>query len=320
MKKNQKIKPKIKRKNKAYEIDQCALYKLKGHGQLEKLLNKTELQLTKLTSDSNYRVELKNFKNKKSRIIQTPKSALFYVQTRVASLLARIITPDYLHSGVKKRSHVTNARNHIGKHSVLTLDITNYYESTTKNSVYWFFHHKLKMTSDIAGLLSEICTYNEYIPTGSPLSGILAYWASNKMFDRLNTFAERKNIRMTVFVDDITFSGTGIDKAFKNDVIKIIEGCGYKIKSSKTRLFKPTAPKTVTGVILKNNSMYVKNKQLHNINMLRKAIEKESSIETKLLVKKQIGHLFSAGQINDHHKKIGAMLRLEFSEKTNNGD
>ncbi len=131
-------KPRIKSKNKSYSLKDSPFYNLTTKKRLEKLLGKSVNELNDLLSENNYRVFFIK-KNSKQREIQAPTYELDVVHTRIASLLVRLATPDYLHSGVKGRSNITNAMVHIGDHPILTMDIKKFYPSVTKKIDISFF-------------------------------------------------------------------------------------------------------------------------------------------------------------------------------------
>ena len=118
MKKIKIKKPKINTKDKSYELKDSCLYKLGSVKKLARLLNLPLEKIEPLKSDDNYNVFINN-----GRTIEQPTGLLDIVQTRIASLLVRIKPSNSLHSGVKKRSHITNARVHLGQHPLLTSDI-----------------------------------------------------------------------------------------------------------------------------------------------------------------------------------------------------
>lgn len=289
----------MKKSKKSCEIDQCPLYKVRGYNQLEKIIGIEINKIDKVRLDKNYRVWLQKKPGKKPREIQEPNLLLHYIHKKIANYLLRVKVPDYLYSGIKSRSHIKNAIRHTGNHPILTLDISEFYKSVTKKSVHWFFREKLKMANDIAGLLAEICTYQGHIPTGSCLSMPLAYFSSSDMFNRLYCIACNKKIAMTVYVDDITFSGDNVDKKFKKLIIDEIRSSQFSVKSSKTKLFKKESPKIVTGVIIKEKSIYVRNKQHKIITDLRNNLNQE----------KLISHLYAAGQIEPNFKRIAQKVR-----------
>ena len=133
-----KFKPRIKSKNKSYSLKDSGLYNITTKKRLEDRLNTSVNDLKQLMDDSNYRVFYLEKGDGSKREIQAPKLGLDIVQTRIASLLVRVSAPSYVHSGVKGKSNVTNARMHVGDHPVLTMDIQRFYPSVTKNHFFTF--------------------------------------------------------------------------------------------------------------------------------------------------------------------------------------
>jgi hypothetical protein len=83
--------------------------------------------------------------------------------------------------------------------------------------------------------------------------GVIIYWTSSNMFDQIYRASISNNIKMTVYVDYITFSGKSIKETFFNSVLDIIKSCGYVIKDDKIKKFPPKSVK-------KNYRMYYKSK------------------------------------------------------------
>lgn len=244
-----------------YNISQSILYKLHSKKKLAQTLGfpLNILQLCK--SDSYYScfdLEQKN----KVRPIQQPIDQLIIIHQRIASLLSRIIHPDYLHSGRKKHSIITNASQHLNSHKkTLTLDIENFFQSTTKDKVFKLFKNVFKQSPDVADLLSELLTFQKYVPTGSSVSMSLAFWANKNLFDELDKFSKNRNTIMTVYVDDLTFTGSGVNNNFLNNAAKIIEKHALKVKKSKVFLYKENKPKFITGTVVLNNKLDAEFKQ-----------------------------------------------------------
>ncbi|MWQ11421.1 RNA-directed DNA polymerase, partial [Glaesserella parasuis] len=129
--------------------------------------------------------------------------------------MARVKLPEYLYSGVKNRSYIDNAKAHLTSKEIITTDITAFFPSTTRTMIFWFFKNKLKCSHKIANILADLCSINEHLPTGSQISMPLAYLVNASMFDELNNLAEKNKLIMTVYVDDVTFSGEKVPKGFK---------------------------------------------------------------------------------------------------------
>jgi hypothetical protein len=259
---NPRSKLKINSKSKKHSLNQSPFYKLKTKRKLIELLDISMAELSVSKKDTeNYKVFDQVGASGKSRTIQHPKDQQTVIHNRIANLLTRIELPVYLHSGRKKHSHITNANQHLGSKRVLTTDIKSFFQSTTREMVFNFFYKKLCCSSDVADILSYICTYNSHIPTGSQLSMPLAFWANIDMFEQLDNLSSSINIKMTVYVDDLTFSGEQVNRHFKSIVKKIIIANSQTPHPLKTKLFNKTDLKVITGVVIKGNKTLITNKQ-----------------------------------------------------------
>ena len=250
---------KIKHKKNRYDINQSPLFKLNSKKRLAEILRCDLSRLKSLRNDANYSVYPIE-ECGKTRIISKPLADLDRVQTKIATYLCRINPPNYLHSGIKGKSNISNAKVHCGQHPVLKTDLVSFFTSTSKDMVFSFFYRKMKCQPDIAELLSKICTYKEHIPTGSSLSMILAYYANHRMFDELGKVSNEKGITFSVFVDDLTFSGEKVNTHFKRQVKKIVRKHNHKLHHKKTRIYGANDAKLITGCIIKGNDLRSRNK------------------------------------------------------------
>lgn len=296
---------KLQRKGKCYHLEDSALYKITSKKKLSEVLFIKQSDLVFYQSDSNYDTFYKDKEGGKKRLIECPKKKLDMVHTRIASLLCRIATPDYLHSGTELRSNVTNAKGHIGFHPVFTTDVTSFFPSTTHLMVFNFFYKKLKCSSDVANILANICTFKNHVPTGSRISMPIAFWANFEMFENLRAFADSRSVRMTIYVDDLTFSGAATDVKFAYNVKKIISQYNHIAHPEKSKLYRATDPKLITGVIIHGDKIKVRNKLLKNIhqdfrewNVLRKI----NTLEPNTVGPKLIGRMNAASSIDIRFK------------------
>ncbi len=276
-----------------YPIDQSPLYKIAGKGQLETTLRIQLGQLDRLLSSDNYRV----WKNDKNREIQQPIKWLAQVHKRIGSLLARIEVPDYVFSQ-KGRSYADNARQHTGNVPLGKTDISKFYPSTTRQMVWRMFSHEFKCANDIADILADLCCYQQKgLPTGSPLSGYVAFFAALPMFNKIHNTAEKNGSRMTVYVDDITLSGPTVTKRLISEVRETVRQHGLKTKQAKTKTFPAGAPKTVTGAVIVGNDVRLPNPRHKKIWETRCAIQNATGDERKRLMRSLKGRLQEAEQI-----------------------
>lgn len=310
-----KLKLKVDHKRRKHQLIESSFYKLKTKRKLAALLRVTVPELKAASSDAdNYAVFEQEGKSGKTRTIQHPKDNQKAIHCRIASLLCRIELPDYLHSGRKKHSHVTNAKAHKGDKKVLTTDIKAFFPSTTRKMVFNFFYNVMKCSSDVADLLASICTYNKHIPTGSQLSMPLAFWANIRMFEQLNVLSMKHGVHMTVYVDDLTFSGDAINRHFLSVVKKIINANEHIAHPDKTKIFGKSDIKVITGVAIKSGDMLITNKQ-HKL--IYESLEqwkgcRDEPLIASLITPKLLGRLHAHSNIEPRLKdKVNSILNYK---------
>lgn len=229
-------------------------------------------------TDSFYRFERKEItKNGKIKIrnIENPNWKLKPLHRKIHQLISKIPTPDYLFSK-KKSSCVLNAKAHCNiKGLTLNIDIESFFPSTHKSKVQSFFGYFLQYHTDIAKFIAEICTIKDHIPTGSPLSLMLAFWANKPMFDELNKFSKSRNVTMTIYVDDISFTGSAVNNSFKDKVVEIINRHNHKINEDKIRFFGEKF-KFINGIAIIDNELKPNNKISKEIRSLQSSKDIDS--------------------------------------------
>lgn len=206
----------------------------------------------------------------KVRPIQNPHDRLKQIHSRIGKFLGNLKAPEYLHSK-RSKSAISNAKAHVGiKGHTLNIDITDFYPSTSRAKVQAFLGYTLQYPTDIAKYLSEICTVKNCLPTGSPLSSALAFWANKSMFDEIYRVAKSRSITMTVYVDDISFTGRAVNQNFLKKIIQVIEKYQHKIKQEKIKFFPEYSVKFVTGVAILNGRLQPAHRHYRDIRVLQK--------------------------------------------------
>ena len=205
---------------------------------------------------------------KKTRNIEEPNFILKPIHRKIHILLSEIPAPDYLFSK-KKSSCVLNAKAHVNCHgSTLNIDIENFFPSTSRIRVQQFFGYFLQYPRDMADFMADICTVNNHIPTGSPLSLMLAFWANKPMFDELNKLAASRKIKMTIYVDDISFTGVAVNDSFKNKVTEIVNRYNHSINPDKVRFFSEKL-RFINGIAISKDGLRPSNKLSKEIRSLK---------------------------------------------------
>lgn len=306
--KQKRRKPRIITKEKSYPIQDSVFYKLSSKKRLANLLSSTPQELKSLVGSDNYHCFTQT-KNGKHRLIQEPLPKLDRIHSRVASLLCRIETVDGLHSGKKGKSNISNARSHLGQGKrVITADIKSFFPSTTRQKVFDFFFKAMRCSPDVADLLSKILTYDDHVPTGSRISMPLAYFANKKMFDEIESAADECGAKMTIYVDDLTFSGPMLQESFIGRLEIIAKMYGHKIHPSKTRFYGANQVKLITGAAVKGNEVTPRNKHLKQ---LRVELSEwlDSSVKDKELTNRILGRMTFMGGIDSRYKDKARTFR-----------
>ena len=230
-----------------YHLSQSPLYMVTSPLQLTKRLNLDVDKLERLVNREDNYVRFYIGTTKK-RAVQKPKERLWALQKRIAVWLSRIETPGYLNSAVKGRSYITNARAHRADTNLIQVDIRSFFQNVTKHAVYMFFLNMMHCRRDVAMLLAKALTVDEHLPTGSPVSPILSYFAHKRMFDGIADLATENGLDFTVYVDDICLSGALASRKMLFEVRRII--ARNRLRSHKCKFFPAGIPRVVTGVAL----------------------------------------------------------------------
>lgn len=297
-KKRQALKRRLKaNRTGAYSIDRCGLYGIKSLSPLAALLWMSNKQLRALAALPEYVVWVDRSKPLKPREIQDPRGLTEKVHYRLYELLDRVRRPDFLHSATRKRSIVTNARKHASADPCVMTDMKMFYQSTTTRQVATFFRDDLNVASDLADKLARLCTVDGHLPTGSPLSPLLAYWVHHRVFDQVHSLCQIHGVTMTAYYDDLTFSGKHATLAFLHRVKRLLRLRG--LHTHKDKSFGTGAVRHVTGVAADAKGLHVPNHRLHGIvNTIDQLAQACTSDEVKSLSRSVAGRIASASAIS----------------------
>lgn len=200
------------------------------------------------------------------RDFTVPSDELKAIQKRICRLLSRIVTPEWVMSGKKHCSYITNAEYHVDKKFVRTMDVSKFYDSVQRNYIFKMFKNTFQMAEDIAWLMTDIVTYKGVLPTGSPSSQLIVYWTYAEMFDAIKRKADENDCDFTLYVDDMTFSADHpISTEFRNEIAIQLKKNGLLAKAQKDHYYQPGSFKVVTGVGIENGEKKVLNNKRQKI-------------------------------------------------------
>lgn len=288
---------------KRYSLTESRLYGLQSKKRLAALLG-IDLPMLRglIMKTDNYRVFTVQRGNGKARKVEEPKPEMKALHSRLANLLSRIESPSYLHSGTKGRSYVTNAEAHVGPDQVIKTDLSKFYPSTTHHHVFVGLLREFKCSGDVAKLLADLCTYDGHVPTGSPVSMLIAFYAHKQIFDQLHRRMDALGVRLTVYVDDLTMSGERLNPFHLCAVKKSFQSVG--LACHKTRVFHRHAPKVITGAVVTERGLRLPNRRHRNIGEgINRLSEASSAPEIQSLSRKLLGQINEAAAIEERSKR-----------------
>lgn len=254
----------------------CPLYRLKSKKRLMRLLRIEDGRPMKQKYAASLVFPYIDKKDK-PRLIEPPHEELKIIQKRIKQMLGQIVVPRNVFSGIKGRSYADNAMMHVGngRRNLFKIDLTAFFPSISRETVYRFFREDLCCSPDVAQALTNLTTIDleksqtncldeiysfldtkgvvckNHLISGAPTSQIMSYLVNHRMFDEMQKVADDNDTIMTVYVDDVTFSTENrISWNFRKRIFDIVRKYGYKISKSKVKKYTKLYPKLVTGVII----------------------------------------------------------------------
>ena len=218
-------------------IKENSLYGLTSVQELFNVL-KTDEQQYKNAVIQGYKIHTIEDKKGKRRKIYEPNDTLINIQRNIKSFLQLTDCPDYNQCGYQGQSALKNARMHIGKHAIVTTDISNYYPSTKEKYIREFFEKELNVSGKVSDILVQLTTYEGFLPAGAPTSTILAFLSHKKLFDKIDAEMKKQGILFTLYADDITLSANhGITRYTVKYIQSLLNKHNLRLKADKTKFF-----------------------------------------------------------------------------------
>lgn len=207
-------------------------------------------------------------KDKTERILNVPNLSLKVVQKWILKeILEKIFVSEQAMAFVPNKNGLReNAERHKKNIFLLEMDITNFFGTITEQQMYTLFCN-IGYNSKVAGILANLCTYNNYLPQGAVTSPYIANLVCYHMDARINGYCSRKDIVYTRYADDLTFSSD--NRMLLNKIEKFIKYIvtdeGFTINDKKTRYLSNDVKKTVTGITINDDSIHVDKKFKRNL-------------------------------------------------------
>lgn len=293
---------------KSYPYHQSPLYALTSKRRLAEILGVPLRDLVFLASlkDHNYQVwplrqkrrdELAGIKPPaKPRFVQQPMPLLRTLHDRISALLGKIEKPHFVFSATKGRSYLDNALQHRDNidQPAFKVDIRSFYPAVKSQWVRRFFEHDMKCAPDVARFLARLCCVNGALPTGSPISPTLSYFACAPIFRWMDAFASSNGLVFTLYVDDMFFSGAKASRDMSKLVLGYLAGNGFR--GHKVAHFRAGQPRVITGAAISKEGVSIPFKRQMRIRLYERAFAATSDLEAVQILGKALLGQYREGE------------------------
>lgn len=218
-------------------------------------------------ADKYYKTYVIPKKSGKPRVISQPSKKLKGLQSWILNNILNKLNVSSSCKGFEKGSSTfDNAEPHKGANSLLTIDLKDFFPTITQKQVFNIFK-SIGYNSTVSVIFSNLCTFNEVLPQGSPCSPKLANLCAWKLDVRIQGFVGKRGINYTRYADDLSFSGLSPLKVVQIiPMIKtIVEDEKFEINPSKTRIASSARAKIVTGLVLSNENFGIGKQKYKNV-------------------------------------------------------
>lgn len=197
--------------------------------------------------------------------------AQYKILTRI---LNKIDIPEYVHAFEKNKSIPEMAAKHVGKQVVLSVDIKDFFHSIKQAKLAEVFE-SYGFSEKPARTLSEVCTYQAFVPQGALTSPKIANIITALTFGPpIAEYCRNNNLTLSIYADDVTISSTN-PALNVSDVLRFvtdaIRQAGFRVNHEKTKVMWATTRQYVCGVVVNTKTNMLKRERyklraiVHNI-------------------------------------------------------
>ena len=191
-------------------------------------------------------------KNGKKRWIHAPH---FFVKSAQKTILRNMPSPEVLQYDynvitgfMPGMSIIDNARPHVKKRVVLSIDLHNFFPSFSPTEV------KTALVG-MPKVLDLVTTPKGRLPQGAPTSPMIANWLCVEGDKILSNFCTEHRMSYTRYADDLTFSShTDIEQDVFNEILYMINmgifGKRVKVAKDKIKFMRRHKQQRVTGIVV----------------------------------------------------------------------
>lgn len=263
--------------------------------------------LFKLPDTRKYKIFHIPKRNGGQRTIKAPVDALKLLQRKLSELLQDCIDEinttkkrkdRAAHGFKRKRSIISNARQHRHRRWVFNLDLEDFFPSINFGRVRGFLlrNRDFALHQEAATVIAQIACHEHSLPQGSPCSPVISNLVAHLLDMRLVKLAFQTGCTYSRYADDLTFSTN--KKEFPEDIAvpsgaeadashlwspgkalqQVIERTGFRINAKKTHQMYRTSRQNVTGLVV-NKKINVRREYRHDLRAMVHSLVKTGKFQ-----------------------------------------
>lgn len=284
------------------------------------------------------------------RTIKAPIESLKLLQRRVSDLLldcadeinaARQLKDRTAHGFKRKRSIITNARQHRHRRWVFNLDLEEFFPSINFGRVRGFFlkNRDFELHPEVATVLAQIACHDNSLPQGSPCSPVISNMVAHLLDMRLVRLAAASGCTYSRYADDLTFStnkkdfppeiavpsaseSVGSHLWLPGEALRtLIASTGFRINAKKTHLMYRSSRQNVTGLVV-NQKINVRWEYRHNVRAMVHRLVRTGQFELVGVTQKDGQTVLEKrpGTLDELHGMLGFIDSIEYYNRTQTPD
>ena len=284
------------------------------------------------------------------RTIKAPSDSLKLLQQRLSDFLQDCVDEINAVSGrrdraahgfKRKRSIITNARQHRHRRWVFNVDLEDFFLSINFGRIRGFFikTRAFELQEAVATVITQIACHENSLPQGSPCSPVISNLIAHLLDMRLVKLASESGCTYSRYADDLTFStnkrdfpsaiavpsaaeGAGSHVWLAGEALrKVIESAGFRINAKKTHLMYRASRQSVTGLVV-NERINVRWEYRHNVRAMVDRLVRTGHFDLLAVKRENGGPVLEErpGTLNELHGMLGFIDSVESLNKNETSD
>lgn len=239
------------------------------------------------------------------------------------SILARVDFPSYLTGSLKGRDYKVNAELHVNQAVIICEDVKSFFNAVSDRRVFDIWSGFFRFPSDVASILTRLCTKDGALAQGAIPSSYLANLALWRDEPYLQANLIARGIIYSRYVDDIVMSSTvALSRIEKTKLIADVYGMlrknGLSAKREKHEITPATKPMIVTKLLVNRKASLPKSRRAN----ARTAVSQIENLASVSFDQKELPEALQkaaqrVGQLGRFHPNLAAPLKVRLAKIRN---